>query len=132
MLDVQEDVLHLVHNKPRLWNDVARELSNALKLPLVPYAEWLEVLGRAMAEIGSEPSDIESAFDRIPALRLLDFFRAAGKEVDDPDSEPLGVPRLASEKAQFLSSALRDARPLDESHVRGWLRFWRDSGFLPS
>lgn len=129
MLDAKEEVLHIVHPRPVPWNTIASAFAKELNLPLVPYQKWLEGLERKFAEAGQKPAQIGQAFADVPALRLIDFFRAA-KPV--PGLEPLGMRPLASEKAQLSSRTLREAEKIGPKDVEKWVAFWRKSGFLPS
>ena len=129
MLDAHEDVFHVVHPKPVPWDDLAIEFSKALNVPLVPYKEWLETLERKLVETGTDAAEVEKAFSEVPALRLMDFFRAAKMS---SDREPIGITRLASEKAQAASQVLREAEKVGTRDVERWIAFWRRTGFLPA
>lgn len=127
ILDAKEEVLHLAHPRPVPWNDVASAFAKTLNIPLVPYQKWLGALERRFAETGSDPAEVEKAFAEVPALRLIDFFRGAK---EDPELEPLGMCRLATEKAQAASKVLREAEQIGSKDVEKWVAFWKKSGFL--
>lgn len=129
MLDAKEDVFHLVHSKPVHWNEVASAFTKALQISLVSYQEWLDALEHKLIETGTDAIKVEKSFDEVPALRLIDFFRAAKMS---PDREPIGLTRLASEKAQAASKVLREAEKVGEKDVERWLSYWQKSGFLPA
>ena len=129
MLDAAEEVLHLVHPRPVPWSDIATAFAKNLKISLVPYKTWLEGLERIYAETGSDPAEIEKAFADVPALRLMDFFRAVK---EDPDLEPLGMCHLDSEKAQANSKILREVEQIGAKDAEKWVAFWKKSGFLPT
>ena len=127
MLDADGEVFNLVHPKPVPWNDVASAFSYALNVPLVSYKEWLDALESKLIETGIGAAQVEKAFDEVPALRIIDFFRAAKMS---PDREPIGITRLASDKAQAASKVLREAADLGNKDVKKWIAFWRRTGFL--
>ena len=108
MLDAQSDVLHLVHSKPSSWSSIIEAFSKELQLPAVPFAEWLDSLEDAYAAMQSNSSDagaVERSFRENPALRLMDFFRAAKKHLGSPFVEPLGIPKLEDRKSTRLNSS---------------------------
>ena len=129
MLDAKEDVFHIVHPRPVPWNEVASAFANSLCIPLAPYQEWLETLESKLVETGTDPVKVERAFSEIPAMRMMDFFRAAKMTAD---REPLGIARLASEKAQAASHILRGAEKVGSGDVERWMAYWRKTGFLPA
>ena len=131
VLDTDVDIVHLVHPKPIPWNVIASAFSKKLQLTLIPYDEWLQALENKLDETGSDPKRVEKAFELVPALRLINFFRSI-KEITMLGSvrEPLGLPKLASQKAQAYSNTLRASEPMSVADVERWLSFWRKSGFL--
>ena len=131
VLDTDVDITHLVHPKPIPWNDIASAFSNKLQVPLVSYDEWFQALESKLNEMGSDPNRVEKAYELVPALRLINFFRSAkGKTSLDTGREPFGFPALSLEKAQACSHTLRASEPLGAADVERWLSFWRKSGFL--
>ena len=116
--------LHLAYPKETQWSIIFQHISTRLGLPLVSYEHWLELL----EENSFRSEDISAARDN-PASVILDFFRRAAKGTS---KEAMAVPRLSLEKAKGVSPTLRDPKlPLiDSLEVDGWLRSWRDSGFL--
>ncbi len=119
-----EPILHLVHPHPALWHDLIAPIAQELGVPLVPYPTWLAALERSNAE-GSEGD----AARENPALRLLDFFRSFAQGSEKP---PLGLCRLATEKAVDASETLASMPPLGEADIKRWVSAWRTSGFLSS
>jgi len=127
MRNSEEQYLHLVHPNPVSWTSMIQEFSKALNLPVVSYGDWLSALEDSL----SKSSDDEAVLmQRIPALRLLEFFRHV--KIDDPKKEPLGVSRLSTEKAVKVSSRLRDPSlpQVGGRDVRKWVSSWKGSSFL--
>lgn len=124
----------MVHPRPASWNGLWASFSEFISTPVtgVPYDDWLDMLEREMAELGTEPAIIEKAFREIPALRLMDFFRSARGNASSAELEPLGIAKLASHEAQATSLALRCAHTLGVADVRSWMTSWRRSGFISS
>ena len=115
-----EPILHLVHPRPIAWRMLIVPIAKELGVPLVPYSNWLAVLEKT-AEQGPD-----AAQDN-PALRLLDFFRASARGDGKP---PLGLWRLATDKALGASETLANMPALGEEDARRWVAAWRQSGFL--
>ncbi|EJC99755.1 acetyl-CoA synthetase-like protein [Fomitiporia mediterranea MF3/22] len=127
MLDSDERVFHIVHPHPVKWNNVMQWFSKALNIPTVSYGEWLETLEKSDVSAHSgTAADLETAFEKNPALRLLDVFRAAKNHVGE-DLEPLGAQKLASEKAVRVSKTLQTAEQINEKTVESWLSYWRQA-----
>lgn len=127
-----EPVLHLVHPRPVPWSHIITAFAVELKLPVIPYDDWLVSLqesGRALDSAKQAQAEVEEMLEQNPALRLLTFF-ASAKGKMGADVEPLGIPRLASEKAQNVSESLRNAREISEDCVKRWIAYWRSNGFI--
>lgn len=114
--------LHLAHPRPVRWSDMAQHMSEALRLPLVPYSDWLERLERNL-DVGGDN----------PASRLIDFFRTASMDGGD-SKDAMGLPRLELVKAKGGSRTLNDdtLRQIGKDDVDRWLSYWRSVGFVPS
>ena len=110
---------------------MASAFAKKLQVPLVSYDEWLQALESKLEETGSDPNRVEKAFEFVPALRLINFFRSIkGIPTLGSEREPFGFPKLSSEKAQACSPTLRAAEQMGVADVDRWLTFWRESGFL--
>lgn len=96
-----------------------------------PYDVWLDLLQAKQEEAGSDAEQVERAFERMPALRMIDFFRSCKMEGSSVYREPPGIPRLASERALKVSLALQGAKRVDVEDVALWMGAWRETGFLP-
>ena len=129
MLDGNEETLHIVNPRPVPWNDIASSFSKALGLRLVPYSEWLAALESRSATTGTDPAKVKAAFEEVPALRLMEFFRTVKSEAS---GEALLVVSLASEKAQAASSALRGVEQINAKDIERWVAYWQKNGFLPA
>ena len=143
--------LHVVHPNPARWNDLFKALASSLSrhqepgIGLVPYKAWFAALEARQNEPG--------AVERIPALRLLDFFRnavpattsaspssspeaaaAAAAAVVQPlnaaDREAMGMARMETEKSQSISASLWNARTLDEGDALKWVEYWGNHGLF--
>lgn len=130
MRNASSPVLHLAHPHPVSWSSLftaaSQELSN---LPLVPYREWVDRLTKS-----AEGLDTAAAVQQVennPALRIIDFFQAAGTLTDE-GREAMGIRRIALDRACSASatlSGLKD-KPLDGENVKSWIAYWREAGFL--
>ena len=118
MRDSPAQILHLVHSRPVPWHKLIAPIAEELKVPLVPYADWLS----ALVKNGSA-EDVELMREN-PALQLVDFFRSRG------DGEMLGEARLSTDKARSVSEAFANMPELGEADARRWVAAWRASGFL--
>ncbi|EJC99762.1 uncharacterized protein FOMMEDRAFT_148605 [Fomitiporia mediterranea MF3/22] len=130
MLESDERVFHLVHPRPVKWNAVIQWFSKALNIPIVSYSEWLAALEKS--DVSAHPgtaAELEAALEKNPALRLLDLFRAAKNNTGD-DHEPLGVQKLASEKAERISESLRNAEQINEKNITAWISYWSETRAL--
>ena len=116
-----KEYLHLSHPRPTPWNVVMRYTAQKFGVPLVPWAEWLDRLGK------SEPSMSEN---ENAALRLLGFYKAAKVDADHRDAG--GVARYD------LSIAMSETAVLDPGNlssigpddVQKWLDFWKSIGCI--
>ncbi|KAF9034495.1 acetyl-CoA synthetase-like protein [Hymenopellis radicata] len=95
-------------------------IGQELNLPLVPYAEWVRRLEGCSASVQD-----------VPALKLLDFFKA-GLDVQLQGREAIGIPALSCEGAIRCSTQLQQSRPIQPSEVVSWLDYWAQIGFIPS
>lgn len=123
-----EPMINLVHPKPVPWASIVTQLQHALKedIPVKPAAEWFEILESQSQMASSE--DIH----RIPALKLLAFFREMiqGDDGSDDDQESGGLPRFSTSKAEKRSSTMFNVKSIGSEEVDGWVRYWKGVGFL--
>ncbi|KAF4568264.1 putative NRPS-like protein biosynthetic cluster [Pleurotus pulmonarius] len=126
------NIFHLVHPTPVQANLVSRALSSLLKIPLIPYIEWLDLLETRAQEVstmGASSHDLQE----IPALKMPHFFRTmkVGWEQNGSGREAWGLPSLDFTKAFEASSAMRqNVQPIDEQEVERWIGYWGLRGFL--
>lgn len=99
-----------------------------MNLPLVPYQEWLDLLEKSGAGLDAN-SEVE-ALRNNPALRILDFFRAAKEEKSPKSQEVMGLPLLDVSQAQKDSPTLAALNAIAGDAVDGSLAFWKRVGFL--
>lgn len=122
----------MVHPKPVQANLVSRAFSSTLRIPLIPYIEWLDLLetrAQVASTIGTDSDDLRE----IPALKMPHFFRTmkAGWEQNGSGREAWGLPSLDFTRAFEASSVLRqNVRPIDEAEVERWIGYWGNRGFL--
>ena len=123
-------IAHLVHPRPTSWTLLAKAFATELSVPLVPFSEWLQKLEQSGKNKTNNHVEVED-MRRIPALRLLQFFRSMSSKVGDSGTA-LGFPRLSCENAVQLSSTLSKPaiHQLGEKDVKKWLEYWRSVGFI--
>lgn len=131
-------VFHLVHPHTASWSTliraIAKELdgnsnsTNTSSTQLLSYSTWLQKL---------ESSQATKSPDRLPTLKLLDFFKASqqshgnGNGADGGDDvEAMMIRRLDTTKAEAASETLRSAARLDAASAASWVAYWRSVGFL--
>ncbi|KAF4596122.1 hypothetical protein EYR38_007496 [Pleurotus pulmonarius] len=95
LLDASAPVINLVHPKPTPISDVMHIIASDLRLPLIPYDEWLLRLETS-----------QHSADEQPAVKMLDFYQRHGLR-DIREESCLGP---------TLSASLASAPPLD-SHT---------------
>ncbi|KAF8315490.1 uncharacterized protein EI90DRAFT_3021935 [Cantharellus anzutake] len=123
-------LVHLSHPFPTTWTEIFSP--NALRVPLVPYSQWLELLEKDLAD--PSRSEVQAATAN-PALRLIGMFRPFKDGMPVTKArEAMGVPVLSNVKAVKDSPALRreNLRNLGKEDALGWLRYWREKGFVTS
>lgn len=123
-------------------NGVADGLTTTIgggrRLPIVPWSEWL-----ARLEAQSSAGDSHSSIARIPALKLLPFYRrlaasdTAVRESErathgSSEVEAVGFVRIATDKMQALSPTLRNLAPMDADHPKRWIAYWHSRGLFDS
>jgi hypothetical protein len=127
MRDADQQIVHISHPRPVPWSRISDFLSKTLKIPLVPYQDWLtrlEASAGGMSNIIGNPGE-----DSNPALRLLHYFR--GLEVGtNAAKEALGLPRLSVVEGTKASASLRAAEPLTNMDAAHWINSWERTGFL--
>ncbi|KAL4248625.1 Adenylate-forming Reductase [Abortiporus biennis] len=100
-----EPILHLVNSHPVPWRTIVQAIANEIRVPLVPYEDWLTKLRDSLSE--SVLSEVEN-MDQNPALKLLEFYQSA--TFGEGKDEPLGVVRLDISKAKRTVPALEDVK----------------------
>ncbi|KZP33052.1 hypothetical protein FIBSPDRAFT_371519 [Athelia psychrophila] len=132
--DAPPIALNIVHPRPVAWSAVMRPLSDALHqhkvtpdiLPLVAFKEWF-----AMLESSATGAD-EHDMGRIPALKLLEFFRRLSAAPMDAESsrELGGYAAFATVKSQAASSAMRGLARPSAVDARRWIKYWNAMGLF--
>ncbi|KAG6847388.1 hypothetical protein H0H93_008505, partial [Arthromyces matolae] len=127
--------VNLVHPRPVQWNDVINALKDVLEkkhgsLRVVSFTEWF-----ALLEKRSKNSD-ETVIKAIPAIKLLEFFRAISKAdqtitaAGASQAESGGVAKFATAKAQDLSVTMKELEPIVAGDVNRWVDYWRNAGLF--
>ncbi|KAI8996302.1 acetyl-CoA synthetase-like protein [Trametes punicea] len=111
-----ERALHLVSPKPVPWNTVFVPIAERLKVPTVPYAEWLAKLEQSAAAASAGPG----VGEHDSAHSLVDFFKSG---------RGAAVP-LSTEKAVRCSKSLAGVRPIGSQDALNYLRFWESVGHI--
>ncbi|KAF9232883.1 hypothetical protein BU15DRAFT_80708 [Melanogaster broomeanus] len=100
--------VNLVHPRPVEWVSLMKPISSALyqknltsePLQLVPFDQWVTRLEKYAADAS------EATIRRVPAIKLLDFFRALAqqdtmiRQSGRPDAEAVGFTDLMTDTAQ--------------------------------
>ncbi|KAJ7607406.1 hypothetical protein FB45DRAFT_948237 [Roridomyces roridus] len=114
--------LHIVHPHPAPMSSVMAPLSDALALPLVPYAEWFESLEAAASE--------ESEASKNPGVRLLDFFRSLLPQMPLSSDRDVLSPELSTAVATKVVPEMMDVKPLGVDDARAWVAHLRRVEYL--
>ena len=109
------------------WHDLIAPIASTLGVPLVEYGVWLAALKGSVKE---GAADELKAMAANPALHLLPFFEGGRREATTDDMEPMGLVKLATNKATRVSNALATLPQLDAARAKSWVAAWRRSGFL--
>ncbi|KZT20596.1 acetyl-CoA synthetase-like protein [Neolentinus lepideus HHB14362 ss-1] len=132
--------LNVLHPRPVPWTGLMEGVQAALvkivdhgqrkPLPLVPFKQWITLLEKKA--VGATESDMEAT----PAIKLLPLFQSmaqadvAIRTSGKTDTEAGGMPRFASQKAQAVSPALRDAPQLSVEDAERWIVYWHRKRFF--
>jgi hypothetical protein len=122
-------IYNVVNPKTTSWKaDFAQEVLSlyppSTNLQPVIFEEWLRALGESAAEMDR---DGMVQVDRIPAIRLLDFYSGASKPGQKPRS-------FISNSAEKASKTLREIEPVNGEWVSRWMAQWgitSDQGSTP-
>lgn len=126
------NTLHLVHPNPVPCEQLFGIIADKLQLGRIPYKTWLFRL----EEFSLNKTILEEdLYRKLPALKLLDFFRAvhhrevrisqAQNDSFPQSGEAFGLPGLAVDHALEVSQSLRTLPPLSGVDVENWLSYWR-------
>lgn len=123
--DATEPIFHISHSRPVQCNIIMKPIADRLKVSLVPYAEWFNLISKDF-RLASAPKGDN------PARKLLYFFSRGLKEVN-PLMETMNLLCKAdTAKARRASSILRDENlpQLCSEDAETWLNSWREIGFI--
>lgn len=111
-------IYHIDDPVGRPWEEISSVLTDALDIPAsqsVPFKEWLGIVAHS-----SKP-EIEN-----PAGRLADFLEQNFERLS------CGGLVLDTTKAQEHSATMRALGPVSDEVARGYIRAWKEMGFLSS
>ncbi|EER25597.1 polyketide synthase, putative [Coccidioides posadasii C735 delta SOWgp] len=111
-------IYHIDDPVGRPWEEISSVLADALDIPagqFMPFKEWLDTVARS-----SKP-ETEN-----PAGRLVDFLEQNFERLS------CGGLVLDTTKAQEHSAAMRALAPVSAEVARGYIRAWKEMGFLAS
>ncbi|KIP12212.1 hypothetical protein PHLGIDRAFT_508051 [Phlebiopsis gigantea 11061_1 CR5-6] len=119
-------LVNVVHPRPTDWATVLVGLQKELgdRVPLVPPAQWMDEL--ELRSTRPSPEDVEN----IPALKLVDFFRAFMRGPDDQSDG--GVLKLEFETTRLISSSqtMKELQSMSEEDAEMWVRYWEEILFI--
>ena len=138
-------VTHLVHPRPISAKRVFHYAGDQFHppLPLIPYTEWakkLEDIANISAATSAgggvsagERNKQKELLDRVPGLKLLEFFQGGAKveeEMEGEHGEAMGIPLLDMTQALAASKALQETGDLAVSDAKLWAEYWRSVGYI--
>ncbi|KAF8889040.1 acetyl-CoA synthetase-like protein [Infundibulicybe gibba] len=127
--------LHLVHPTPVPAQNLLQAIGRALSIPLRSFKEWVQSLEEAADSISSQTVS-QRGVEKLPAIKLLEFFKGAAKNEEDlvddnAKVESLGLPTLEVSQAKRESTHMANiSRGLGDEDVRKWIEYWRAIGYL--
>ncbi|KAJ7625734.1 putative aminoadipate reductase [Roridomyces roridus] len=108
--------INLVHPHPVPWDLVMSSMADSVKVPLKPFAEWVQDIRDRAPNASAE--DLEN----IPGIKLLDFLAAAEAGQASTD--------FSTTQAQELSDSMRLLEPLNVNDARRWMGYWKGKNFI--
>ncbi|KAL9115226.1 MAG: hypothetical protein Q9227_001020 [Pyrenula ochraceoflavens] len=111
-------IYHIDDPVGRPWEEISSVLADALSIPkgqFMPFREWLGTIARS-----SKP-EIENPAGRLAEFLEQNFVRLSCGELV-----------LDTKKTQEHSAAMRALKPVSAEVVRGYIRAWKEMGFLAS
>ncbi|KAK0497789.1 hypothetical protein EDD18DRAFT_1159316 [Armillaria luteobubalina] len=115
--------IHLLHPRPVAASILLQRVSSTLRIPLVPYSQWIGAIEKTY-----QNQESDRAASETPALRLLEFFRSQGGS-DTNNGEAFGFPSLQTTNLE-QSVTLENLRQLGIEDVDKWLNYWRGADFI--
>ena len=125
--NTSKEFVHIVHPRLIPCETVIGFVSDALRVPIIPYNEWV-------ARLEASPKT-DKALCRNPALQLLDFYRALVVPKDVPEMDGGGAMGSAMYDTTITVGEAPSLRPLQlaqlgRGDVESWIGFWRSTGAL--
>ncbi|KAI4517458.1 NAD(P)-binding protein, partial [Schizophyllum commune Loenen D] len=112
---------NVVHPRPISWSQMMRYFQRSLALvlgkevPLVSFEEWIARLETVACSM------TVNAQRGAPGIALLPAFRDIGGALSQT---------FAMDKALAVSPTLRNAAPISQADVDGWVRYWMENGLF--
>jgi hypothetical protein len=121
------EFVHIVHPRPVPWEVVIGHVSDALKVPVIPYDEWL-------IRLEASPKTDE-ALHHNPALHLTDFYRASAvpkdmQRVQDREAMGMAMYETTMTIADAPSLSPSQLAQLGREDVEGWIGYWKTKRVL--
>ncbi|EKM50943.1 uncharacterized protein PHACADRAFT_262848 [Phanerochaete carnosa HHB-10118-sp] len=118
-------LVNFVHPKRTPWTVILQGLEEGLAghIPLVPLSKWVEQVEALSTSATAQD------MDRIPAIKLVTFFRDMASQRDDGSGEGM---LYATSLLGSSSSTIRALAPLTQAHAAMWMKHWKSNGFIPS
>lgn len=138
------ELVNVVHSRPLGWNIIARGVCEELGtvLHVIPLDKWVSRLEECANSATLEritqivSATIRSAWHPYkpllpqPALQILDFFRHLASASSQKQIAAISTDKCCTGKLQRSSPTMRGLQRISEDHVRMWVRFWRESGYI--
>ncbi|KAG6371190.1 hypothetical protein JVT61DRAFT_9812 [Boletus reticuloceps] len=129
--------LNIVNPRSAPWAEIIAFVRRAIlkrkalaeeDLPIVPFGEWFVLLERK-AEKATEDD-----LAKIPAIKLLEFFRALARgdetirSMGIDTTEAAGMTNFSITKAQGVSETMANMRAIGEVEADAWVGYWVGKG----
>ncbi|KAF9060960.1 hypothetical protein BDP27DRAFT_1370089 [Rhodocollybia butyracea] len=141
--------VNVVHPQPVTWTSVMQSIRNAFikekglpcdAFPLIPYSDWVAAVEKHSTNLTETDAQkmarcsAHASFGQ-PAIKLLPFYRnqanideGLGKS-NATAMESVGLTPLSTDNVERLSPSLKTLKPLDDTIVHKWVKYWINSGF---
>lgn len=119
-------VAHVVHPRPVKWNELIRFISDELKLPVVPFADWVNRLEKL--------HQTEETLRKTQAVHLLELYKGAIRPTNwvHNEQEVMGLATFKTEATTGVVEALSEKNlpQICKKDAMSWIGYWRRKGNL--